>query len=138
MQNVSIKGVCEYSDLDRKINLPNGAIIVQKEKDQVIGVYLVVSFRDNKNKYHNDSTASYCSLVNLDNGKFEFEERCSRATSERRVLRHLTHAGYSYPYNPDSNEQDNLFSNMRVQVYRNGNYKINLELGEEYIVGGIR
>lgn len=138
MQNISIKGVCECADLDRKIKLFNGTILIQKEKDQVIGVYLVVSFRDNKNKYKNDSTAGYCSLVNLDNGKLAFEERCSRATTERRVLRHLTHAGYSYPYNPDSHEQDSYFSNMRVQVYQNGNYKINLEFREEYIIGGIQ
>lgn len=138
MNNISIKGVCECADLDRKINLSNGSIIIQKEKGQVIGVYLVVSFRDNKNKYGSDSTTSYCSLINLDNGQFAFEERCSRATNERRVLRHLTRAGYSYPYNPDSCDQDSKFSNMRVQVYSNGNYKINLELGEEYIIGGIR
>lgn len=138
MNNISIKGVCECADLDRKVNLSNGAIVIQKEREQVIGVYLVVSFRDNKNKYGNDSTTSYCSLVNLDNGQFAFEERCSRATTERRVLRHLTRAGYSYPYNPDSHEQDRKFSNMRVQVYQNGNYKVNLELGEEHIIGGTR
>lgn len=138
MQNISIKGVCECADLDRKINLSNGAIIVQKENNRVIGVYLVISFRDDKNKYKNDSTKGYCSLANLDTGQLAFEERCSRVTSERRVLRHLTRAGYSYPYNPDSHEQDSRFSNMRVQVYQNGNYKINLELGEEHIIGGIR
>lgn len=138
MNNISIKGICECADLDRKINLSNGAIVIQKEKDQVIGVYLVISFRDNKNKYGNDSTITYCSLVNLDDGKLAFEERCSRATTERRVLRHLTRAGYSYPYNPDSHEQDSKFSNMRVQVYTNGNYKVNLELGEEHIIGGTR
>lgn len=138
MNNISIKGICECADLDRKINLSNGAIVIQREKEQVIGVYLVTSFRDNKNKYGNDSTTSYCSLVNLDNGQLAFEERCSRATTERRVLRHLTRAGYSYPYNPNSHDQDYKFQNMRVQVYCNGNYKINLELGEEYIIGGSR
>lgn len=138
MKNISIKGVCECADLDRKINLSNGAIVIQKEKDQVLGVYLVISFRDNKNKYGNDSTTTYCSLVNLDNGKIAFEERCSRATTERRVLRHLTRAGYSYPYDPNSHDQDNKFLNMRVQVYQNGNYKVNLELGEEHIIGGTR
>lgn len=138
MNNISIKGVCECADLDRKINLSNGAIVIQKDREQVIGVYLVISFRDNKNKYGNDSTTSYCTLVNLDSGKIAFEERCSRATTERRVLRHLTRAGYSYPYNPDSHEQDSKFSNMRVQVYPNGNYKVNLELREEYIIGGTR
>ena len=138
MNNISIKGVCECADLDRKVNLGNGSIVIQKEKDQVIGVYLVVSFRDNKNKYGGSSTSSYCTLVNLDNGQIAFEERCSRATTERRVLRHLTRAGYSVPYDPNSRYQDYRFQNMRIQVYLNGNYKVNLELGEEYIVGGTR
>lgn len=138
MNNISIKGVCECADLDRKVNLGNGSIVIQKEKDQVIGVYLVVSFRDNKNKYSGSSTSSYCTLVNLDNGQIAFEERCSRATTERRVLRHLTRAGYSVPYDPNSRDQDYRFQNMRIQVYPNRNYKVNLELGEEYIVGGTR
>lgn len=138
MNNISIKGACECADLDRKVNLGNGSIVIQKEKDQVIGVYLVVSFRDNKNKYNGSSTSSYCTLVNLDNGQIAFEERCSRATTERRVLRHLTRAGYSVPYDPNSRDQDYRFQNMRIQVYPNGNYKVNLELGEEYIVGGTR
>lgn len=138
MNNISIKGVCECADLDRKVNLSNGSIVIQKEKDQVIGVYLVVSFRDNKNKYNGSDTSSYCTLVNLDSGQLAFEERCSRATTERRVLRHLTKAGYSMPYNPNSRDQDYKFQNMRIQVYQNGNYKVNLELGEEYIVGGTR
>ena len=136
MNNISIKGICECVDLDRNIKLTNGAIVIQKENDSVIGVYLVVSFRDNKNKYGNDSTNSYCTLINLDNGQFAFEERCSRATTERRVLRQLTRAGFTYPYNPNSREQDSKFYNMRVQVYNNGNYKVNLELGDEYIMNG--
>ena len=41
-------------------------------------------------------------------------------------------------YNPDSHEQDYKFQNMRLQVYPCGNYKVNLELGEEYIIGGTR
>lgn len=138
MNNISIKGVCECADLDRKVNLSNGSIVIQKEKDQVIGVYLVISFRDNKNKYNGSDTSSYCTLVNLDSGQLAFEERCSRATTERRVLRHLTKAGYSMPYNPNARDQDYKFQNMRIQVYQNGNYKVNLELGEEYIVGGTR
>ena len=136
MNNISIKGICECVDLDRNIKLTNGSIVIQKENDKVVGVYLVVSFRDNKNKYGNDSTNSYCTLINLDNGQFAFEERCSRATTERRVLRHLTRAGFTYPYDLNSREQDSKFYNMRVQVYNNGNYKVNLELGDEYIMNG--
>ena len=57
MKNISIKGVCNCVDLDRNIKLTNGAIIIQKENDNVIGVYLVTSFRDNKNKYGGDNTS---------------------------------------------------------------------------------
>lgn len=138
MKNISIKGVCECADLDRKINLSNGSIVIQKERGQVIGVYLVISFRDGKNKYGSDRTGDYCSLINLDDGQFAFEERCSRATTERRVLRHLTRAGYISPYDPNSKKQDDKFANMRVQIYQNGNYKINLEFGDEHIIGGTR
>ena len=74
MNNISIKGICECADLDRKVNLGNGSIVIQKEKDQVIGVYLVVSFRDNKNKYNGSSTTSYCTLVNLDNGQIALKK----------------------------------------------------------------
>lgn len=138
MNNIKIMGMCNHSDLDRKVNLQNGSIVIHKKNNIVIGVYLVISFRDGKNKYTGQSTGTYCSLVNLDNGQIAFEERCSRATSERRVLRHLTRAGYSYPYNPDSKDQDHVFSDMRIQVYRCANYKINLDLIEEDIVGGTR
>lgn len=34
MQNISIKGVCDCVDLDRNIKLTNGAVVVQKEKQQ--------------------------------------------------------------------------------------------------------
>ena len=32
MNNISIKGVCECADLDRKVNLGNGSIVIQKRK----------------------------------------------------------------------------------------------------------
>ena len=81
MNNISIKGVCECADLDRKVNLSNGSIVIQKEKDQVIGVYLVVSFRDNKNKYNGSDTSSYCTLVNLDSGQILTFERYGNQNS---------------------------------------------------------
>lgn len=138
MNNVSIKGVCECADLDRKINLQNGSIVIQKEKDQVIGAYMVVSFRDHKGRYGNGNTASYCHLIDMDSGQLAFEEHCSRATTERRLLRHLTHAGFTMPYDPNSRDQDHKFANMRIQVYTVGNYKMELDLLEEQIIGGKR
>lgn len=132
MKNISIKNIQEQPNLDRKIALRNGSVVIHKKKGQVIGVYLVISFRDNKNRYQG-CTTHHCTLVDMDTGQLAFEERCSRRTTERRVLRHLLRAGYSQPYNPDSCEQDYLFEGMEVHVYPNGNYKINLELGEELI-----
>lgn len=131
MNNISIKGVCDCNDLDRKITLQDGTLVVQKENENVLGVFLVIPFRDNKNKYGNQQTSTYCSIIDLDTGKLKFEERCSRSTTERRLLRHLTRSGFSYPYEPDSHEQDKNFKDMRVQVYRNGNYKLDIDLGEE-------
>lgn len=54
-------------NLDRKIKLNNGAIVIQKENGEEVGAYLVVSFRDGKNKYKGDRTSEYCTLINLDN-----------------------------------------------------------------------
>lgn len=138
MNNITIKNISECADLDRKINLKNGSIIIQKKNDEVIGVYMVISFRDHRNKYGDFNVGEYCSLFNLDSGQLDFEERCSRATTERRVLRHLTRAGYLYPYTQTPDEQDYKFQNMRIQVFPVGEYKIEIELGREQIIGGTR
>ena len=134
MQNIKIKGMKTSPDLDRKIRLTNGSIIIQKENDIVIGVYMVISFRDNKNRYAGDSTTGYCTLINLDTGKIAFEERCSRCTTERRVLRHLTFAKTTtfggYPHKQRITYDDSKFRHMRLDIYNQGNYMFNLELGE--------
>lgn len=132
MQNIKIKGMKTSPNFDRKIRLTNGSIIIQKENDIVIGVYMVISFRDNKNKYSGDSTTGYCTLLNLDSGKIAFEERCSRYTTERRVLRHLTFAKTTtgYPHKPRITYDDSKFCHMRLDIYNQGNYMFNLELGE--------
>lgn len=85
MNNVFIKGQIPDLNLDRKLNLHNGSLIIVKQRDTITAIYMVVSFRDNKNKYNGSNTTSYCSLVNLDNGSLAFEERCSRSTTVRRV-----------------------------------------------------
>lgn len=131
MNNVSIKDICECNDLNRKIDLRDGSLIIQKRNEMVMSVYMVIPFRDNKNRYPGDLTSTYCTLINLDTGKIAFEERCSRKTTERRVLRHLTRAGYSHPYDPDSTDQDSKFADMRIQIYKNGNYKVSLDLLKE-------
>lgn len=89
---------------------------------------MVVSFRDNKNKYNGSNTTSYCSLVNLDNGSLAFEERCSRSTTVRRVLNHVLHLGFSMPYNPNSKENDNQMKDYDIDYYGNGAYKLEVDL----------
>ena len=89
MKNITINGIKKNINLNREITLNNGALVLQKHDDKIVNVFMVVSFRDNKNRYGGADTAKYCTLVNLDNGVFPFEERCSRKTTVRRVLSHL-------------------------------------------------
>ena len=99
MKNITINGQNVIARLDKEISLNNGNIILLKNNDGVKNAYMVTSFRDNKNRYGED-TGSYCSLVNLDTGYIAFEERCSRKTTVRRVLNHLLKLGNSsYSHN---------------------------------------
>lgn len=77
MNNVIVRGQKQYVDLNRKLNLHNGSVVLLKNKgngDSIDAIYYVVSFRDNKDKYSGSATG-YCTLLNLDSGQFAFEER---------------------------------------------------------------
>ena len=128
MNNVFIKGQIPDLNLDRKLNLHNGSLIIVKQRDTITGIYMVVSFRDHKNKYNGSNTTSYCSLVNLDNGSLAFEERYSRSTTVRRVLNHVLRLGFSMPYNPNSKENDNQMKDYDIDYYGNGAYKLEVDL----------
>lgn len=128
MNNVFIKGQVPNLNLDRKLNLHNGSLIVVKYGGITTGIYMVTSFRDNKNKYNGSNTTSYCSLVNLDDGSLAFEERCSRSTTVRRVLNHILHLGFTMPYNPNSKENDNQMREYDIDYYGNGAYKLEVDL----------
>lgn len=128
MNNIFIKGQIPDLNLDRKLNLHNGSLIIVKQRDTITGIYMVVSFRDNKNRYNGSNTTSYCSFVNLDNGSLAFEERCSRSTTVRRVLNHVLHLGFSMPYNPNSKENDNQMKDYDIDYYGNGVYKLEVDL----------
>ena len=128
MNNVFIKGQIPDLNLDRKLNLHNGSLIIVKQRDTITGIYMVVSFRDNKNKYNGSNTTSYCSLVNLDNGSLAFEERYSRSTTVRRVLNHVLRLGFSMPYNTNSKENDNQMKDYDIDYYGNGAYKLEVDL----------
>ncbi len=127
MKNISVNRKKIVVDLEREIVLNNGAIVVVKNGNDgnIISVYMVVSFRDNKNRYEGDSTKNYCTLLNLDNGEFAFEERCSRKTTVRRVLNHILRLGCSdYSYNTSIPVE--RYGNFDIEVYRSGNYTIDI------------
>jgi hypothetical protein len=119
MKNITITK--NEIDLERDIELHNGALVLKKYKGTITDVYMVVSFRDNKNRYNGDSTGKYCSLVNLDTGYYAFEERCSRKTTVKRVLSHLCQLNGN-PYDFHTGGQ------YDIEVLEVGSYKLNVSL----------
>ena len=121
MQNITINGQKKTAWLEKELYLKNGSLVLLKHNGVVDRVYMVVSFRDNKNRYKGDDTAPYCTLVNLDNGVYVFEEYCSRKTTVRRVLNHILDLGnqnYSY--------------NLSIPVERYGLYDVEVKYSDEY------
>ena len=123
MKNITINGLRKKVNLEREITLNNGALVFKKYDDKIVDVFMVVSFRDNKNRYNGADTAKYCTLVNLDNGVFPFEERCSRKTTVRRVLSHLLRLN-DYGCNRCSADDYDEFD---IEVYAPNTY--NLDVG---------
>lgn len=118
MQNISVDGVCQAHDYDRKIDLRNGTLIIHLSgRDCVKGAYIVTSFRDGRNRYKGDQTSTYCSLINLDDGTLCFEERCSRSTTEKRILSHLNRNFYG---------EGAATEGQKLQIYKNGDFKLNI------------
>ena len=90
--NVTIGAKSTETIGDRPIRLYNGNLVLHFDgNDDVIGAYIVTSFRDTKGVCDNKERAFavYCSLVNLDTGYLAFDENCSRTTTVARVLSHL-------------------------------------------------
>ena len=125
MKHVTINGVKSATRLEAPVELSNGSLVVLKNGEAVQNVYLVVSFRDGKNRYGGESTTSYCSLVNIDTGYFAFEERCSRKTTVRRVLNHLLNLGTSsYAFN--SHIPAESYGKYDIEYYGVRDYKIDI------------
>ena len=121
MQNVTINNKKFGVDGDTPVKLNNGSIVLHYNKlCEVIGAYMVTSFRDNKNKYKGAQTTTYCSLIDLDSGYIKFEERCSRGTTIKRVLSHLMGGEYL--------GEQAVKSGHYIEVYGVGDYKIDLQL----------
>ena len=120
MQNVTINSKTYKVDGETPVRLNNGSLVLHYNKlGDVMGAYLVTSFRDHKGTLRNtEHTASYCSLINFDNGYLEFEERCSRATTMKRVLSHLNPGDYA--------GEQAVKDGQYLEVYPVGKYKIDL------------
>ena len=123
MNNVTINGK-DFEKLgSTPLKLNNGGLVLHYNRaGNVMGAYLVTSFRDGKGKYHGDQTSPYCSLVNLDNGYIAFDERCSRATTMVRVLSHLSPNDYA--------GKKAVEEGQYLEVYPVGSFKIDLALNK--------
>lgn len=118
MKNITIKNQKEYEE-DRKIKLVNGSLVLgYDEYNKVVASYMVTYFRNNNKKENWERTDTYCTFINLDNGKIAFEEPCSRFTTENRILSHVTY------------EHCNKYV-KHLKVFKNGNYGLDISLGEE-------
>ena len=129
MKNITINGKGLEERYERSVKLKNGSIVLVKNgAGDIDKALLVVSFRDNRNQYGGDPTGNYCSLVNLDNGYFMFEERCSRETTVRRVLNHLMRLGGTPRDYIDTDIAYNRYKNYDIEVVPVGDYKIDIAI----------
>lgn len=123
MKNITINGQKKTTQLEKELYLRNGALVLLKNNGVIDRVYMVVSFRDNKDRYKGDNTAPYCSLANLDDGTYAFEERCSRKTTVRRVLNHILDLGnQSYSHN------------LSIPVERYGLHDVEVKYSGEFTI----
>lgn len=119
MKNVTINGKKYERDGETPVKLNNGSLVVHYNKmGDVLGAYIVTSFRDSKGNYSGQQTTTYCSLINLDNGYIAFEERASRSTTVKRVLSHLNKGDYY--------GQQAVKKGQYIEVYAPGDFKIDL------------
>ena len=97
--NITLNGTKALVDIPNgnlAIDLRNGSLVLHfsKNRKELLGAYLVTSFRDSKGRYNGDNTQSYCSLIDMKTGYLKFEERCSRSTTMSRVLSHLSNGDF--------------------------------------------
>ncbi len=93
MATVRVHGLNNYGE-DRKLSLNNGDIIIALAQRASIDHYMVSSYRGEVKRepysVRPKNARSYCCLINLETGYPAFEEPCSRSTTVKRVLSHLT------------------------------------------------
>ena len=123
MQNVTINNQKCGIDHEAKISLTNGSLVIHRNRlGDVLGAYLVTSFRYNRGvttDKSKEATQSYCSLINLDTGYIAFDERASRSTTIKRVLSHLNKGDYY--------AEQAVKEGQYIEVYYSGEYKIDLQ-----------
>lgn len=117
MNHITIKNDTQVS-ASTPISLKNGNIVLHFNRfGKIANCYMVISFRDVDGHYKGEfNCCAYCSLLNLDTGYIEFEERCSRDTTVQRVLSHL--------YQGKNAAQEGQY----VKVYTHEEYNIQLTL----------
>lgn len=121
MNHIKIKNETKVS-ASMPISLKNGNIVLHFNRfEKIVNCYMVISFRDVDGHYKGEfNRCSYCSLLNLDTGCIEFEERCSRNTTVQRVLSHLNQL--------DLGGVNAVNEGQYVKVYTNEEYHIELTL----------
>ena len=125
MQNIKVIKNEMIPDLDKSARLFDGSLVLIKYKGFVTGALIVVPFRDHKNRYRGDDISRYCSLINLDDGKILFEQRCSRYTTVRRILNHVLKLGKNnYEYNQSIPAA--TYVGCDIEIIPNGKYEINI------------
>lgn len=90
---VKIKNYKSFVNSQTKLN--NGTLVIHYSiTGAVLHEYLIIPFRNNKNKEEFRATQQYCSLIDLETGRIAFEEPCSRNTDIYRILCHLNKSSY--------------------------------------------
>lgn len=123
MKHITINGQKKTAQLEKELSLKNGSLVLLKHTENIVGVYMVVSFRDNKNRYKGQDTAPYCTLLDLDLGSYVFEERCSRKTTVRRVLNHILRLGSS-----------DYTANANIPAERYGVFDVEVKYSDEFTI----
>lgn len=125
MENIIVRNINVDRDYERPMQLSIGMLILHcdSETNTIRNVYQVTPYRCKKDQ--RSGLSEYCSLINLDTGKIEFDEPCSKNTTEARVLSHICKCGkYCTPQS-----WSEKVNGSYLREYRKGCYNIIIEVG---------
>lgn len=121
---LNAKRVNAFPNGEIPIDLRNGSLVIHRKRNKdVLGVYIVTSFRDSTGNYKNQATNPYCTFIDLETGYIKFEERCSRNTTLSRVLSHLNKGNFK--------GEEALKRGEYIEVFRRDKYELNLSYSVE-------